>query len=94
MSNVDKGSAKQRLTDRIKAGRILGRLQAVALGDEEATQVELTAMRILLGKVLPDLKQVDSIIKDERKKTKEQINAHLIANGIDPELIWQQSTKH
>ena len=59
MSNVNHKSAKQRITDRIKAGKIIGRVQKCALGLEEMTVTELNAARICLAKVVPDLKQVD-----------------------------------
>ncbi len=59
MSNVNHKSAKQRITDRIKAGKIIGRVQKCALGLEEMTVTELNAARICLSKVVPDLKQTE-----------------------------------
>ena len=94
MSNVDKGSAKQRMIARIKSGKILARMQKAAMGEIEVTSQEIAAAKLVLGKVLPDLKAVEQTIKDERKKTREQIDAQLIANGIDPEVVWQSHAKH
>jgi len=94
MSNVGHRTVKERLTEKIRAGRILKRMQAAALGEIEVTQQEIAAARLVLGKVLPDLKAVEQTIKDERKKTREQIDAQLVANGIDPKVIWQSTAKH
>ena len=96
MSNVGHKSVSQRIADRIKGAKIAGKLQA-HIEDPEKTPLlptQITAARILLAKVSPDMKQVESIIKDERKKTREQIDAQLVANGIDPEVIWQSHAKH
>ena len=44
---------------RIDSGKIVQRLQRVALGKEEATQTEINACRILLAKTLPDIKPIE-----------------------------------
>lgn len=75
MSNVNKQSAKQRISERIKASAIANRLQDFALakapGDEataeevkeyqraQMTGPQVTAAFKLLAKVVPDLKQID-----------------------------------
>lgn len=67
MSNVGHKSAKERISDRIKASAITNKLQAFALtGPEDKdytkkqmTQGQVTAARILLSKVVPDLKQTE-----------------------------------
>ena len=67
MSNVGHKSAKERISDRIKASAITNKLQAFALTDPEdedyikkqMTQGQVTAARILLSKVVPDLKQTE-----------------------------------
>ncbi|RKX21875.1 MAG: hypothetical protein DRP45_11870 [Candidatus Zixiibacteriota bacterium] len=95
-------SAKQRLTDRIKAGKIQRRLQEFAVSkptDENFADVQMSppqvnAAKILLGKVVPDLKQVEQTIRDERKKTKQDIDNALIAKGIDPDTVWGEVVKH
>jgi len=102
MSNVDKGTARERITERIQSAKLINRLEAFALAlttDEnydkvQMNQTQVAAARIVLAKSVPDIKQVESIIKDERKKTREQIDAQLIANGIDPEVVWQSHAKH
>jgi len=67
MSSVSKGTIKQRTIDRIKAGKILTKLQDFALADpddpdyenKQMTQGRVTAARILLSKVVPDMKQIE-----------------------------------
>lgn len=64
MSNVGHKSAKERISDRIKAAAITNKLQAFALADpddkkKQMTQGQVTAARILLSKVVPDLKQTE-----------------------------------
>jgi len=67
MRNSSKGSAKQRLSDKIKAGKITGRLQEFSLsypGDDDYEKVHMSPQQVtagfkLLAKVLPDRKQVE-----------------------------------
>ena len=49
----------QRVRNRIDSTLIVERLQRVALGTEEATQVELNACRMLLDRTLPTIKPVE-----------------------------------
>lgn len=48
-----------RARDRIDSTRIVQRLQRVALGEEDATQVELNASKMLLDRVLPTIKPIE-----------------------------------
>jgi hypothetical protein len=67
MSNVGHKSAKERISERIKASAISRRLQEFALAEpldddylnKQMTQPQVTAARILLSKVVPDLKQTE-----------------------------------
>jgi hypothetical protein len=59
MSNVNHKTPKQRMVERIEATKIIGRVNRCALGLEEMTALELSAAKICLSKVVPDLKQVD-----------------------------------
>ena len=45
----------QRLRERIKTGQIVGRVQRCALGEEEMTNVEFQAAKLLINKTIPDL---------------------------------------
>lgn len=102
MSNTGKGTVKERTIERIKAGQLVTRLLAFALAkptDENyvkklMTTQQVAAARVLLAKVLPDQKAIEQTIIDERKKTVAEINAGLVANGLDPEVIWQSIRKH
>ena len=102
MSNVDKGTARERIAERIRSGQLITRLENFALSkpsdkdyeDVQLNQTQVAAARIVLAKSLPDLKQVEQFIKDDRRKTKTEVDAALIANGIDPEKIWKQVTQH
>ena len=102
MSNVDKGPLKKRIAQRIKAGRIQERMQRFVLAEKgqegwdklDMTTQQVAAARILLAKVVPDLKQVEQTIRDERAKTKLEIDARLKSFGLDPSEIWQSIEKH
>ena len=78
MSNVNKKSAKQRITDKIKASHITNRLQEFALTTEDdpdydkvkMSPAQVTAAFKLLAKVVPDLKQVEFDGKVEQSITR------------------------
>lgn len=78
----------QVLRDRIKAAQIIQRLQAFALGQELSGQIvdmslgELKAAQILLNKVLPDLKAVEISAGDNRRLTRDDMNALLLSSGM------------
>ena len=67
MSSVNKGSAKQRITDKIKASHITNRLQEFALthpDDPDYIKAQMSGPQVtaafrLLAKVVPDLKQIE-----------------------------------
>ena len=77
MSNVNKGSVKQRIADRINAGKIANRLHDHVMtkpGDKDydkkvMSSTQINAARILLAKVVPDLKQVEFDGKVEQSIT-------------------------
>jgi len=102
MSSVNKKSAKQRITDKIKASHITNRLQEFSMSkpsdkdydDVQMSPAQVNAAKALLSKVVPDLKQVEQTIRDERKKTKQDIDNALIAKGIDPDTVWGEVVKH
>jgi hypothetical protein len=90
------------MVDRIKEAKLLNRLQRFALAkpsDEDYESAQMTvpqvnAAKILLGKKMPDQRAIEQTIKDERIKTREEIDAGLVALGLDPKEIWQNITKH
>ena len=45
----------ERLRARINAGKVMGRVQRCALGEEEMTNVEFQAAKLLINKTIPDL---------------------------------------
>ena len=67
MSSVNKKALKQRISERIKAGMITTRLEEFATTHPEdpdyikksMTTAQVSAARILLSKVIPDLKQIE-----------------------------------
>jgi len=96
MSSVNKKSITQKIKDKIDAGKIATKLQN-HINDPDNTPMaatQINAARILLGKVCPDLKAVEQTIKDERKKTKEEIYARLKSLGLNPDEVWQSVSKH
>lgn len=55
--------------NKIQASQLINRLTNHALGDEEImTQSQVNAARVLLGKVLPDLKATELSTVDEEGK--------------------------
>lgn len=102
MSNIDKGTARDRMIQRIKVSKLINRLQKFALsklGDDDYDKIQMTpaqvqAAKVTLAKVLPDLKQVDQTIRDETSNSKDEIFAQLKSLGIDPEVIWKAISKH
>ena len=102
MSNVSKGTARQRAVERIRTGKLIKRLQEFALAketdedfkDKNLTVSQVNAIKVVLAKSLPDMKAIEQTIKDERIKTREEIDAGLTALGLDPKEIWQNITKH
>ena len=65
MSNVNHKSSKQRIRERIQAGKIVGRLQNHVMADPEKnpelimTATQVNAARILLDRVCPALKTIE-----------------------------------
>ena len=78
MSNVNHKSAKQRISERIKAGKITTRLEEYAMTYPEdpdydkkvMTAPQVNAAKILLAKVIPDLKQIEGKFEVETEVTK------------------------
>ena len=59
MSNVNHKTPRQRMVERIQATKIMKRVSDCALGKDEMTTTELSAAKICLAKVVPDLKQTE-----------------------------------
>ena len=102
MSNSHKPSANNRVSQRIQAGKLARRLEAFALvkpedadfDEKSMTQGQVAAARILLAKTVPDRKQVEQTIRDERVKTRKEIDDALVAQGINPADIWEKVRVH
>ena len=67
MSNVNHKTPKERMIERVQATKIMKRVNDVALGLDEMTQIELNAAKLCMAKVLPDLKAVDMKVEGEVK---------------------------
>ena len=79
---------KERWSEKIKVGQLCDKLQKHVLGEEEMTQTQINAARILLGKVMPDMKSVE--VKDITKVGVEELTtAELqeLARGEVPERL-------
>lgn len=46
---------RERIRERIRTGQIVSRVQRCALGEEEMTNVEFQAAKLLINKTIPDL---------------------------------------
>ena len=64
---MDKRAYPEKGRERIQASLILNRLNKHALGEAEMTATQIQAARILLAKVLPDLKQTENKNENENK---------------------------
>ena len=69
----------QKSRERIKAGMLIDKLQKCALGELELTTSQISASKLLLDKVLPNLKAVEFtetnlMKKDVRELTDEELN--------------------
>ena len=70
---------RNRVSERIKTSMIVERLQECALGEIEMTATQLQAARILLNKVLPDLKAIEVASESKYSNDLKSIsNAHLL----------------
>ena len=80
---------KENTKKHIQVSMILKRLVKHTLGDEEImTASQVNAAKILLGKVLPDMKAMEAIIEVRDKEAElKQANETLRAAGIDPASI-------
>ena len=73
----------QKAREWIKAGKIMTKLNNHILGEEKMTSTQITAAKILLAKVVPDLKQ---------SEVKVDANTTTYVIGAQPELSveeWQ-----
>ena len=89
-------SHKDRTLKKMSEAHIIDRLIQHFLGtlDPPMDAGQINIGLRLANKLLPDLKAIEQTIKDDRKKSKLEVDAALIANGIDPEKIWKQVTQH
>lgn len=88
LSSLNKGTATERMIERIEVAKILTRLQQCALGQLEIAPDSLKASQIVLAKVLPDLKQTEHTGSIEHVITREDLNARLIEHGIEPDSVF------
>ena len=89
-------SHKDRTLKKMSEAHIIDRLIKHFLGelDPPLDAGQINVGLRLANKLLPDLKAIEQTIKDDRKRTKAEVDAALMANGIDPEEIWKQATQH
>lgn len=70
-----------KVRSRIDSALIVERLQRVALGQEEATQTELMAARLLLNRTLPEIKPIE--VKAEGGRSAKTITNDDLLNIIE-----------
>jgi len=74
-----KGTVGEMWRERIKAGKILGRLMRHVEGEIEMSSTQIRAAEILLKKVLPDLSAIEHQGHVEHRHLTEYSDAELIA---------------
>ena len=80
-----------RLRTRIKAAKILTKLQACVMGEVEMTSQQVQAARILLNKVLPDAAPLERAEKANLIKDVSGIDASYLLDVIEGELVNAES---
>jgi hypothetical protein len=71
----------QRDKDRIRASQLLNRLEAFVNGKIKLSSAQVQAARVLIGKVIPDLKSVE-VTGDPDKPV--EMNRNLIVQFVTP----------
>ena len=76
---------------RIRTGALLRRLSDHVFGRVDMTVTQITAVKVLLAKTLPDLKAIDHTLSDGMSRPNELTDAQLadIATGSRPGAIEQ-----
>ena len=93
--NKQLNSKGDNLRNQLKAGQAVDLINDLITGKlAECSRQRLTAARIALNKCLPDLQAVGILIEDNRGKTKDDIDAMLMAAGLKPALEYTNSTSH
>ena len=80
------------LRDRIDANRAVDNLNDVLHGRTSCTPVELGAIKLALGKVLPDLQAVAVNLSADKPATRHDIDALMHSVGLNPALVWGDET--
>ena len=81
MSQVNKKTPRERMIERIQATQIINRVNDCALGKIKMDSTELTAAKMCMAKVVPDLKQ-----------TEMKVEAHVMVEEIKRCIVDPKST--
>ena len=82
-------SKSDHLRNNINAGKAVSTLNQVIRGDLEISQTRLAAIKLALGKVLPDLQAVAVAIENKTPINKHDVDALLLQAGLRPDMAWQ-----
>ena len=77
------------LRQKIDTHLILERLMKHALGFEPMEPSEINAGRILLDRTMPTLQAIQVSVESNQPVSKGDIDAMLMASGLNPEREWQ-----
>lgn len=78
------------MRDRIEIARILDKLQECVMGVKIMDKEQVAAARILLGKVMPDLKAVEHAEAPKRDMTREELIERLTALHARPATNFER----
>lgn len=78
------------MRSRIEIARILDKLQACVNGAQMMDKEQIAAARILLGKVMPDLKAVEHAEAPKREMTREELIERLTALHARPAANFER----
>lgn len=74
---INRPGHSKRDKDRIRASQLLNRLDAFANGKTDMTTAQVMAARIVIGKVIPDLKSVE-VTGDPEKPLARSLIVHFV----------------
>ena len=80
------------LRQKLNVTVMLKELMLGASGLKELSNTQVQCIRIALGKVMPDLQAVQVSVETNAPASKADIDALLLAAGLDPESEWNHDS--
>jgi DNA-binding transcriptional regulator YdaS (Cro superfamily) len=81
-------TTQSHLREKIQAGIAVTKLNQALAGEITLSATHFAAIKLALGKVLPDLQAVAVAIEHNMPTSQEDMNAKLTQAGINPAIAW------